>query len=454
MNCQKYTDMLTEYIEQTLPEEQRQALETHLRTCPPCSKQLQQLIDLTNRLTTNAKQISKTSLENKVINQILQKQSLKLKQTKKPKSNIRLRRIFMKSKLTKVTTAAVVIIAVALSLTILDKNISTVSAAEVLSQAVEAMANLRSVYIKAQMRTLPNDNFELILLDTEFLPVEIWKEYGTGDGRWRIEKPGRVIVMDGQSSLMLIRLNRALKAGVRTGLVNWLKPLLDVDKVLDSEIKLAQNENSELILTHEQDADGADKLVITVEALAQGDFTHDWLKNKSIPQSDNRRIYRFDAKTKLLEALEVYVHTDENDVLVFEITNIEYNPEIAPSIFALELPEDVIWIERPKVLEDNEKYQQMTPKEMARVFFQACADRDWEEAAKFEDAVALENVRKGLGGLEIISIGEPFQSGLYRGWFVPYEVKYNSGRVHKFNLAVRNDNPAKRYVVDGGLGGF
>ena len=82
MNCQKCTDMLTEYIEGILPKEQRQALEAHLETCPPCRAEMAQLKDLTDRLTTNAKQIRKTSLENKVINQILQKQSLKLKQTK------------------------------------------------------------------------------------------------------------------------------------------------------------------------------------------------------------------------------------------------------------------------------------------------------------------------------------------------------------------------------------
>ena len=83
MNCQKCTDMLTEYLEETLPEEQRQALEEHLETCPPCRSQMAQLKDLTERLTTNAKEIRKTSLENNVINRILQKQSLKLKQTKK-----------------------------------------------------------------------------------------------------------------------------------------------------------------------------------------------------------------------------------------------------------------------------------------------------------------------------------------------------------------------------------
>ncbi|MHC4500522.1 MAG: zf-HC2 domain-containing protein [Planctomycetota bacterium] len=456
MNCAECKELLVGYIEGLLEDSQKQAVESHLETCPPCRAELAQITSLHDRLTANGNTLARTNLENKVLDRILKEQSRRVRKAEKADRQLQLWRIVMKSQIAKLTIAAVIVIGVFVGLEIFSSG--KVSAAQVFAEAAKAMSNLRSVHIKAQMRTLPHDNFELILLDGEFVPVEIWKEYGTGDGRWRIEKPGRVIVMNGQSSLMLIRPNYAAKAGVKTGLVHWLRPLLDVDKVLDSELRLAQEENCELLLAHEQGADGANKLVVTVEALAQGDFTNDWLKNKSIPESNNRRIYRFDAQTKLLESLKVYVHTDqddENDVLVFEITDIEYNLEIDPALFALELPKDVIWYERPKALEDNAIYQQMTPKEMATAFFRACAEEDWDEAAKFwKSGIASESVRKGLGGLEIISIGEPFQSGLYRGWFVPYEVRYKSGRVWKFNLSVRNDNPAKRYVVDGGIGGF
>ena len=176
------------------------------------------------------------------------------------------------------------------------------------------------------------------------------------------------------------------------------------------------------------------------------------MKNKSIDASDNLRIYTFDAESKLLETLEVYVHTDEEDVLVFQITGIEYNLEIDPTLFALELPEDVIWYGQPKELADNEKYEQMGPKETAQAFFEACADENWEEVLKFRTTSAVDQrIKDYLGGVEIISIGEPFKSGRYPGWFVPYQIKFKNGSIKKMNLAVRNDNPAKRYVVDGGI---
>jgi hypothetical protein len=59
--------------------------------------------------------------------------------------------------------------------------------------------------------------------------------------------------------------------------------------------------------------------------------------------------------------------------------------------------------------------------------------------------------KKHLGGLEIVELGEPFQAKPYGGWFVPYEIRFQGGRVQKHNLALRNDNAAKRYVIDGGL---
>jgi hypothetical protein len=94
----------------------------------------------------------------------------------------------------------------------------------------------------------------------------------------------------------------------------------------------------------------------------------------------------------------------------------------------------------------------MGPRETAQAFFEACADEDWDEFLKFWPASAVDQRLKDyLGGIEIISIGEPFKSGRYAGWFVPYEIKFKNGHTKKMNLAVRNDNPAQRYVVDGGI---
>ena len=74
-------------------------------------------------------------------------------------------RTILKSRITKLTAAAAITIAVVFSVSILDMSMPTASAAEILAEAVEAVSNLKSVHIKAQIRTTSHDNFELIGLD-------------------------------------------------------------------------------------------------------------------------------------------------------------------------------------------------------------------------------------------------------------------------------------------------
>jgi hypothetical protein len=178
----------------------------------------------------------------------------------------------------------------------------------------------------------------------------------------------------------------------------------------------------------------------------------DYLRNKFVTDSDHRRVYCFDANTHLLKNFEIYVVTDDSEVKIFETTSIEYNPSIDESIFILELSNDVVWDKEPEILPDNEKYENMTPKEAATAFFTACAQENWVEYLKFNSMSDVPQRNKDLlGGLKIISIGEPFQPGSYSGWLVPYEIKLRGGYVKKHNLALRNDNPANRWQVDGGI---
>jgi len=323
------------------------------------------------------------------------------------------------------------------------KGPAPVSAQSLLAQSVKAMSNLRAIHITARMRTLPRDNFEQIGLDEDFQPIEMWKQF-SNPPRWRIEKPGRVVVMDGKSAFLWIKPDIAVKAGPNAGFVEWLKPLLDADQVLDTELQRVQQQRSELAVREDNT-----HMLVTIKSKAQGDFTHDWVKNKSIQESDNSRIYRFDARTKRLKGLQVSV----KDVVVFEITGIEYDSPIDPALFSLALPPGVV-AEEPaeSQLQPVPGQSQMTARDAAEAFFQGCANQDWDKVKPLLPLSSfLLGVKGEYGGLQVISLGEAFQSGDYRGWFVPYEIKLKSGRVKKHNLAIRNDNPAKRWLVDGGF---
>jgi hypothetical protein len=368
-------------------------------------------------------------------------------------------RIIMKSRIIKLSAAAAIIVAAVLTMNIFHKSIpviSTASAAQLLTEAAKAVEDVRSIHIKARMRTLPHDNLGMIGLEYDFIPIEMWKKVDDrGIVLWKVEKPGRVIATNDDSTIMLIKpTNEAVKnRPCPIGAFDtWYGHLMNVDEIIDDVLKeTTEQVNDQLCMHNEVSKDGTE-LVLETESTAQGDFTNDWCKNRLITESDYKKVYRFDAETKLLKNFEVYVHTEKEDVLVFEVTDIEYNPEISNGFFTVELPSNVIWYVEPQIIADNEKYEKMTPKETAEAFFRACAEENWDEFLKFWSTSRVDERLKGhFGGLEIISIGEPFKSGLYPGWFVPYEIKFKDGSTKKMNLAVRNDNPAKRWVVDGGI---
>ncbi len=362
-------------------------------------------------------------------------------------------RTIMHSRITKLAAAAVIIVSVVFFATILNKTVPTASAAavQILTEASKAVEDVKSIHIKAQMRTLAGDNFSYIGLDLNFVPIEMWKK--TDDAnvlRWRIEKPQRVIVTDGNSTIMLMRPNYAVKAErlYPIGCFDaWFGPLMNVDGLLDSAMREAKNRSdTELHLRQIVSSSGPES-VLEIESKAAGDLTNDYLKNKFIFESDHKEVYYFDAETKLLKGFEVFVHTNKGDVLIFEVNEIEYNPQIDDELFTLELPQDVIWSQQPQVLPDNEKYVNMTPKQAAEAFFKACADANWDEYLKFQGISRVdERIKEIYGGLEIISIGEPFKSGLYGGWFVPYEIKLHPKEV---NVRLSNANSAKRFVITG-----
>jgi hypothetical protein len=307
------------------------------------------------------------------------------------------------------------------------------------------------------MRTYPQDNFSQISADTAFVKVEVWRDFQKPP-KWRVEKPGRVVVMDGTSTLNFIRPNLAYKLPMVTEGAFDSGPLLELaggPNMLDRLQQAAQGNGWDAKIATETTSAGDKDLVLTIEAkssVPKGDYT--W--GKFFHDCETRRVYRFDEATKRLKSVEVYLHGSGPDVLILRTTEVAYNESLKSNSFSLELPKDVVWIKEVQKLPDNEKYAHMTPKETAKAFFEACAKEDWEEAAKFWGTTPItEPIKRYLGGLTLVSLGEPFQSAGYaspgKGWFVPYEIKLKMGVVKKFNLAVRNDNPAGRYVVDGGI---
>lgn len=446
MNCDQCRELLADFLEGLLDEEAQRRLEMHLADCPTCRAELAEVWQLSAHLARTGLSVPPLSLEAAVMDRIVQEQALALRR-------LAMRRRIRFWGISGVTAAA----AAALVVITLWSPTPAVAqkAAEVMARGAEAVPEKCTIHYVAQMRTLPADNFSMIGGQFDPVKVEVWRELD-GKQRWRVDKPGRVAVMDGTSTTMLMKppfnMVYSVPVAATRGAFDTtpLLELANVRSMLSDELRTALAQGWELKLSDEKSTTVEKKLLVGVETKS-GLPDKDPLKNKFFNTSDIRRIYRFDAKSGRLDGIEVYIRQDDKDVKILEVEKIDYDQAIDPAVFTLKLPENVQRIEEPKPLADNAKYEQMTPQQAARAFFEACGKENWDEVAKFWPMPINDRLKEYLGGVEIVSLGEPFQSAASPNWIVPYEIKLKGGEIKKHALGLRKNPQAKRFLVDGGI---
>jgi hypothetical protein len=410
-------------------------LRAHLADCESCAAELQETRNAVARIQPAGRVSATADFKRRTMGKLTAE--LSAAQTARPRIRF--------TPLLRLALTAAAILAVVAALPYLGTLGTNRGEVALLAQSIDAMNGLRSVHIVARMRTPRGDNFESIGAGFDFQPVEMWKEFGAAP-RWRVENPGRVVVMDGAQSVLFMKPDQAVHGGRNSGFVEWLRPLLDPERVLDAELKAAQKGESRAAIRQE-----GPRVTLTATRQAAGEFVDDWGRNASVSQSDHTRVYQFDAATSRLTALQVILHDGGRDVVVFETTDIRYNEAMAPEVFTVALPDGVIWSVPPERMPTDRPIP-ATARDAAEAFLEGLAQRDWERVLTVYAATAVpESLKSDGGGLRVISIGEPFQSGLYGGRFVPYEVVLADGTHKQWNLAVRNDNQVQRWVFDGGF---
>jgi len=155
MNCLECKELLVAYVEGLLAEQQKQAVQSHLTACPSCRAEESDLKSLRDRLATNGRIFAQSRLEDKVLNRIIREQNLKLKNISRLNNQINIWRNIMKSRITKLAAAAVIIIAVVLGLNIIGgPDIATVAWGQVL----EAMEKIPTVVFDMTNTTILGEN--------------------------------------------------------------------------------------------------------------------------------------------------------------------------------------------------------------------------------------------------------------------------------------------------------
>lgn len=189
MNCTECKEVLVDYLEGLLEEPQKQEVAEHLKDCQSCQGEVEQLTNLRDRLVRNGKVLSDSRLEDKVLNRIIREQNVRLKAGAEAGVGLRVRRIIMKSKITRIAAAAAIIFAVLIGIHSFTGGTVT------WAQVIEPILNARTVV------------YDFVIGDEESNPVIMHEiVVGTRIRRTISNLPGMTQIIDLENGKMLVLL--------------------------------------------------------------------------------------------------------------------------------------------------------------------------------------------------------------------------------------------------------
>ena len=318
-----------------------------------------------------------------------------------------------------------------------------VSLAAVLDPVARASGSAPAVHVVLRVLSRAGEDFNFVDLEAAApLTYEAWIEMPAGDaagggGRARISKGDRIYAFDG------------------TETISWHPPRNEASRTPGCALDLEQFWPAAWV-RQMRDAAAAE---VRERREARGSATL-VLREPGVPVRGRAPAFlqEFDRETEItwslgddrLTGLKRWVLHDGRR-LVSELVSIEYLPAVDARVFDVDLPADVRWV---ALRQAPDELLAMGPREVARRFLLAAiaGDRDTLEllgaSPRFVEIVA------GLEVTEVVSLGEPFRTGAYPGLYVPYVIRTGRGdaaSTRRYNLAVRNDNPQRRWVFDGGI---
>jgi hypothetical protein len=346
------------------------------------------------------------------------------------------------------TVAAVVAIAVSVWLVSgspFGRRGGGVAYAATLEPVANATGGASAVHVVLRMLTRPGEDFAYVNLEGNLQRVEGWVVAPRGPmnhGRSRMEKADRVYYFDGMDSVSYHpeRKEAFRNQGGSVDLL-WLWPAAWVRQVLDRPAA------GVTVLAHEE-SNGTGRLLLREEGAKLAESERPYF----LFDFDRETEVEWDLKTRLLTGLKRWVDDQGARRLFSELVSIEYLPSIDDSVFRFELPSDARW---GGVRETPSKPPAVGPRDAAVAFFEAAMRGDRATLETYCPSPATVDLLLGRWRpSEIGYVGQPYRSGSYPGVYVPYKVRFGRGvfsSVREFRLAMRNDNPHRRWVEDGGL---
>ena len=234
----------------------------------------------------------------------------------KKSRQIKIWRIIMKSQITKLAAAAVIVLAVVLSVTILNHTTTPVWAIE---QTIEAIEGFKAIYSSGI--TVDEDGIEF--------EVEFWartNKDGTGSGDFRMEtKGGKVTVVNEEQNVTYKYDPSRNVVLVESGIRFYCRPWVDgkffrIMKDVCTDWKEEYRKDESI---------GGDCVFVTARN----------------PESSQSYEFQFDLRTKLPIRGKVWQNSDFEGKPNITANKIIYNPVLPDGIFDFEIPEGATVIE-------------------------------------------------------------------------------------------------------------
>ena len=438
MNCQEFHKMIPDLLAGTLSPEELTTVREHLTSCPACAEALRTARETLRSVTPRFEPSVPEGLEARLLDAVHRRATV----SKTPEHRPRRRLVGLLSGV--VSAAAVVIVVLTFGL-----NTPARAARNRLTQAIASMEGLRSIRIELRIRTSEQENFDYIDPHREFIPHTLEAIYSPRL-LWRVEKPGRKALYDGEHTyLWFDSLNDGLIQPYAPDAIGMLNLLIDPSQLLELERQLTRAHTGARYELRRE----AEVLYLTVISPAQGDFSQsDHERNTSIIESNTRREYRFDALNGRLLGARVTLLAEEGERALLEIDRITYDAPLDTATLTV-LPEGINWTDQTRNT-PSPRLTGIDAKEAARLILAAFATWDNEildEALRSYGAHARKLLQSRYAGATVERLSEPVRSGKYPGWFIPCTLRMGDGSRERIRLALRNDNSAGSWVVDGGL---
>jgi hypothetical protein len=364
-----------------------------------------------------------------------------------------LRRQIMKSPITKLAAAVVIILAIVLSINVLDK---TTPAAYALGQTVEANHTIHSLRI-TDFRTGEDEPKEFWLQFDEQGQVQNIRAHMP---EWENPYDGakEVVWQDGKAQVWFKRKNSLWIVREQRLAEQMLGSARQVDPRPTMERLYEQEQQGKVKVEIDEPSDKAEPIAVTATYEPEGS------------RPGIRVVILVDQATKLVTAMEVFQLKDDEYQQVGRTEFHDYNQAIDPRVFTLEdeIPADATRLDQTTQevgLAQGDLSDDEVAVEVARQFFTALIAEDYAAAGQLFGGIPADKMREmfGLGPikvLRIISIGSagPHPNPETKGLVVPCTVEVEvqrDGQIREWKLdqlGVRQVyNQPGRWTIFGGI---